>query len=60
MLFNVSDFARATFEVNVDASLLNLTLGQSAVASIGGNLTISGMTIPVCFDVRVTGLKGGQ
>lgn len=60
MLFNVSEFARATFEANVDTSLLNLAPGESAMASIGGNLTISGITKPVSFHVRVTGLKDGQ
>jgi polyisoprenoid-binding protein YceI len=60
MLFQVSDFATATFEAGVDESLLALAPGESIETSVQGNLSISGTSKPVTFDVRITGLQDGR
>lgn len=60
MLFNVTDFATATFSAQLDNSLLKLAPGQSRVVSVSGDLSISGTTNPVTFDVRVVGLEDGS
>ena len=60
MLFNVTDFATASFSAKLDNSLLKLAPGQSRVVSVSGDLSISGTTNPVSFDVRVVGLEDGS
>ncbi|MFC4698626.1 YceI family protein [Glaciecola siphonariae] len=60
MLFKVSDIATATFTAKIDEALLALGAGETVTTTIEGQLSISGTTKPVSFDVRVTGLKDGR
>jgi len=60
MLFNVTEFSKAKFTAQVSPSLLSLAPGQSQTAEITGDLSISGVTKPTSFTVRVTGLQDGS
>lgn len=60
MLFNVTEFSRATFTASVEPALLTLAPGQTELASITGDLTISGVSNPIMFHVRITGLQDGK
>ncbi|MGQ8366500.1 YceI family protein [Glaciecola sp. 1036] len=60
MLFNVADFAKATFSADLDKSLLALESGESTLATVSGDLTISGQTQAYSFDVVITGLEDGK
>jgi polyisoprenoid-binding protein YceI len=60
MLFNAAAFPRAKFTAQLDDSLLNLTPGERKLASVEGELSLSGATSKLTFDIVVTGLKNGQ
>jgi polyisoprenoid-binding protein YceI len=60
MLFNVTDYNEATFKADVDQNLSSLAVGESKTATVKGEMTIVGQTVPVSFDVRAIGLSGGK
>jgi len=60
MLFDVSNFATATFVAQIDDKLMAIDQGQSVNTSITGDLTISGKTHPLTFDVILTGLNDNR
>ncbi|WP_395338692.1 YceI family protein [Ningiella sp. W23] len=60
MLFNVTDYTKASFSAQLDDSLLALTDGKSRAATVTGDLTISGVSKPITFDIVVTALADGK
>lgn len=60
MLFNSAAFPQTKFTAQLDDSLLNLTPGERKMASVEGELSLSGATSKLTFDIVVTGLKNGQ
>lgn len=60
MLFDVTNFATAQFDANVDKKLLDMQIGESQNVTISGNLTIKDKTVPTSFDVAITRLKTGN
>lgn len=60
VLFNVTDFATATFTAQIDPTLLSMPEGGKAYASVTGQLTISGKSVATTFDISVISLSGGQ
>jgi polyisoprenoid-binding protein YceI len=60
MLFNSAAFPQAKFTAQLDDGLLNLTPGERKMASVEGELSLSGATSKLTFDIVVTGLKNGQ
>lgn len=60
MLFNITDFASASFSASVDKSLIKLSAGQHKQVSIAGNLLIKGTSVPTTFKVLIVGLGDGK
>lgn len=60
MLFEVSNFAVASFVADIDKSLTDMPVGLSKNVSIDGNLTIKDKTVPVTFLVNITSLADGK
>jgi polyisoprenoid-binding protein YceI len=59
MLFDVANYKEATFTAMVSKDLLKLKAGQARTASVAGEITIKGATVPVNFDIAVVGLEKG-
>ena len=60
MLFDVSNFAVATFVADINESLLSLPVGTTQNVNVSGQLTIKAKTVPMTFLVSVTSLEHGQ
>jgi len=60
MLFNVASFANAKFTAQLDDSLLSLLPGERKLATVEGELSLSGASSKLSFDIVVTGLTNGQ
>ncbi|MBF7074368.1 YceI family protein [Glaciecola sp. MH2013] len=60
MLFKVSDYNQANFVAKVDKDLTSLAPGERKTATVKGDMTIVGNTVPVSFDVNVVGLAGNK
>lgn len=60
MLFDVSNFALASFVADIDKSLTKMPLGMSKDVSVDGQLTIKDKTVPITFFVNITSLENGK
>lgn len=60
MLFNVSEHATATYTANVDKALLTLPVGTAKRVTVEGDLTISGISQKVSFEVLIVRLNNGN
>ncbi|MBT1451406.1 YceI family protein [Glaciecola sp. XM2] len=60
MLFDVAQFSQARFTAKLDEALLNLSPGERKIATVEGELSLTGVTEQISFDVVVTGLANGQ
>jgi polyisoprenoid-binding protein YceI len=60
MLFDVAQFSQARFTAKLDEALLNLSPGERKMATVEGELSLTGVTEQISFDVVVTGLANGQ
>lgn len=54
MLFNVAEFAEATFDATLPESMLNLADGEVASGKVDGILTLHGMAVPTSFSVMAS------
>lgn len=54
MLFNVGQFAEATFEAKLDESMTNLAVGDMVTGSVEGTLTLHGKAVPTTFAVKAS------
>lgn len=55
MLFDTGSYSSANISTSVDMGLLNdLAIGESSAASVGGELSLHGNTVPLTFDVLIT------
>lgn len=59
MLFNTGLFPTAIFQASIDKNLLNIGEGKTKNISINGNLKIQDRTVPILFEVVITGLSNG-
>lgn len=53
-LFEVSNFANATFIASLPDSVKNLAVGESAVVTVDGTLDLHGMNAPISFTINAT------
>jgi polyisoprenoid-binding protein YceI len=60
MLFDVTNFALATFVADIDKSLTKMPLGMTKDVSVDGQLTIKDKTVQVSFLVNITSLENGK
>ncbi|NDV90769.1 YceI family protein [Alteromonas sp. 345S023] len=54
MLFNVSEFAEATFQAELPESLTTLAPGSQAMSKVDGILSLNGKAVSSSFEVQVT------
>ena len=54
MLFNVSEFASATFEASVPEAMLSGKAGDVQLGPVEGMLSLHGMAAPVTFHIAVS------
>lgn len=60
MLFDVTNFAIATYVADIDKSLTTMALGMTKDVVVDGQLTIKGKTVQVKFLVNITSLENGR
>lgn len=60
MLFDVANFASASFVAKLDKELLDAPVGTSKTVDIKGQLTIQNKTVPTSFSVVISTLENGQ
>ena len=59
MLFDTPSYSSALLNTSIDMGLLSeLAPGDSSAASVGGELTLHGHTVPLTFDVLITRTSG--
>ena len=56
MLFNVAEFAKATFVADLPATLTDLENGDVVVAKVDGILTLHGKAVPTTFAIKASKL----
>lgn len=54
MLFNVSEFAEASFQADLSESLTALEPGAQTITTVDGILTLHGKAVPTSFAVKVS------
>ncbi len=54
MLFNVSEFASATFEASVPEAMLSGKAGDVQLGPVEGMLSLHGMAAPITFHIAVS------
>lgn len=60
MLFETDSYPAATFTATVSDELMSLQVGESALGSVEGELSLHGVTAPATFNVMVNKLSDGK
>jgi len=60
MLFDLANHPTANFSAKVDETLTAMSVGESTLADVNGQLTISGVSVPTSFHVRVSRLSENE